>query len=310
MTKCELCDRECKNALSLAMHVTKAHKITCKEYYDEFINTGEEDKCPTCGKHENTFLSIGRGYTAHCSEQCSTLDPNVQETYKETNRAKYGVDFPMQSELVKDKSKQTCLDKFGVEYSFQAEEVKEKIKQTHLKNLGVEHPMQNTDIIRKTQDSINRTRRANKNRSKIELYFEEICNKHKIKFEANYEDDRYKPEKGRKWKCDFYIPDNDLFIEIHFMATHNDHIFNKDNEEDQKWLLHCIQEPKNWVEEQQVKVWANADVRKILKAKFNKLNYIILWNYEDIDRFFELFISNDLDIIIKEFGIERNLNNG
>ena len=62
---------------------------------------------------------------------------------------KYGVEYPLQSTIIKEKTKQTCLKKYGAGNPFQAEEVKEKIKQTMLVRYGVENLSQHPEIARK-----------------------------------------------------------------------------------------------------------------------------------------------------------------
>ena len=308
MIKCEQCGRECKNALSLVTHINKAHSMSSKEYYDKYLKKENEGICVVCGK-STSYIGILSGYNKHCGNVCGTLDNKVQEKIKHTNQLLYGVDNPNQSKEIIDKRKQTNLERYGykcvflndtvkekcklthlnnlgVENPFQSEEIKNKIKQKHLEHFGVEHPMQNKDIVQKTQKAIYNTRRSNNNRSQIELYFEDKCKEYDIDFKANYQDDRYIRDDGYKWKCDFYFPKYDMFIEIHFMATHNNHLFDMNNAEDLKWLEHCKTNPKNWVEKLQVSIWADQDVQKVNIAKKNNLKYIILWNYSDIDEFF------------------------
>ena len=43
------------------------------------------------------------------------------------------------------KNKQTCLKKYGVEYSLQSDEIKQKRKQTNLDKYGVEYPLQSDE---------------------------------------------------------------------------------------------------------------------------------------------------------------------
>lgn len=317
MIYCQICNKQCKNYISLVTHINKAHNISSKDYYDTYIKTENDGICVICGK-STYFRSISVGYRKHCSTVCSSLDKEVQakniatnrrlygvdnamqssiiqEKVKQTNRIRYNCDYTFQSEVVKEKCKQIHIQTYGVENPFQSKEIKEKIKKKHLENLGVEYPQQNKDIANKTQQSIAETRRKNNNRSMIELYFEELCDKYNIKYIHNYQDDRYIRSDGYKWKCDYYFPEDDLFIEIHFMATHNNHLFNEKDPNDLKWLEHCKTNPRNWVEELQVNVWANNDVEKVKIAKQNKLNYKILWSYLEIDKFFE------------EYNSERNL---
>jgi hypothetical protein len=72
---------------------------------------------------------------------------------KQNNLAKYGKEYILQvnefREKGKEKIKLTCLEKYGVEYPLQNEEIKNKIKQTCLAKYGVEHPSQDPNISEK-----------------------------------------------------------------------------------------------------------------------------------------------------------------
>ena len=75
------------------------------------------------------------------------------EKSKQTNLERYGVEYALQSNIIKDKVKEQNLEKYGVENVFQSEEVKDKIKQTNLEKYGVEHPLQNAEIINKIKQT-------------------------------------------------------------------------------------------------------------------------------------------------------------
>ena len=50
---------------------------------------------------------------------------------------------------MKEKTIKTNLEKYGVEYNLQREEIREKIKETNLEKYGVENCMQNPEIMEK-----------------------------------------------------------------------------------------------------------------------------------------------------------------
>jgi len=54
---------------------------------------------------------------------------------KQTCLKNLGVEYPTQSEKVKEKRKQTCLKRFGVEYPTQNEKIKKKVQRTREKNM-------------------------------------------------------------------------------------------------------------------------------------------------------------------------------
>lgn len=77
----------------------------------------------------------------------------AREKQRQTNLARYGVEYTFQAEEVKDKIKNTFLEKYGVEYSFQADAVKEKIKQTSLERYGTESPVQGEAVAKKREQT-------------------------------------------------------------------------------------------------------------------------------------------------------------
>jgi len=88
-------------------------------------------------RHDNTGLSTTG------TEEFKTLMIN-----------KFGVEHPMQSEKIKEKSRQTNLKRRGVEYSLQAEDVREKGRQTNLKLRGVENPMHSEEVLEKIRNTM------------------------------------------------------------------------------------------------------------------------------------------------------------
>ncbi|GAH02530.1 unnamed protein product, partial [marine sediment metagenome] len=75
------------------------------------------------------------------------------EKTRNTNLERYGVEYPMQNEEVKEKSKDTNLERYGVEYASQNPEVMEKTRNTNLERYGVEYPTQNEEVKEKTKDT-------------------------------------------------------------------------------------------------------------------------------------------------------------
>ena len=243
----------------------------------------------------------------------SLQSKQVREKSKQTCLEKYGVEYSAQADVVKDKIKQTCLEKYGVtngggskeslekikqtclerygvDCSFKIDSVQEKIKQTCLKKYGVysySKTEEYSDYMSKLmsskemQDKINETKRKNHtfNTSKIEnKLYKEI----KLIFPsviAQYnKDDRY------PWNCDFYIPELDMFIEFQGSWTHGKHPFDYNSEEDQKILKKWkIKNTKYY--NNAIQTWIDRDQKKRETAKKNNLNYVELFNKEDINLF-------------------------
>jgi hypothetical protein len=69
---------------------------------------------------------------------------------RETNVAKYGVQWPMQLSATKDKSRITSKRRYGVEHPMQSEGVKAKVELTNLARRGVRNPQQDPDVRHRT----------------------------------------------------------------------------------------------------------------------------------------------------------------
>ena len=67
---------------------------------------------------------------------------DAMEKFKRTNIERFGVEYPMQSEIIHDKAKSTTFEKLGVKYPTQHENVRDKVKLTVSKKYGVENVFQ------------------------------------------------------------------------------------------------------------------------------------------------------------------------
>ena len=116
---CELLSKNYENAHDILEYRCSCGNINQSRFCD-FKN--KNSRCINCGK----------------------------EKRKETCLEKYGVEYTLQSEEIRQKIKETNLQKYGVENPFQNEEIKEKIKETNLQKYGVENPSQNKEVFKKT----------------------------------------------------------------------------------------------------------------------------------------------------------------
>jgi hypothetical protein len=158
----------------------------------------------------------------------------VKDKIKATCIEKYGVENPNQSKEVRDKIKATCIEKYGVEYVSQSKQVKDKFKSTCIEKYGVEHPFQVSEISEK----------ASKNSYKIKEVITPSGNKiylqgyephaYKILLETYTEDEILnsridvpeiwwvdKEDKKHRYFVDFFIPKDNLMIEVKSMRTYS-----------------------------------------------------------------------------------------
>ena len=86
----------------------------------------------------------------------------------------------------------------------------------------------------------------------------------------HYMEDRY------PFECDFYIPSEDLFIELNRHPSHGGHPFDSNNPEDIRLLEELEAKGDDW-SRMIIDVWTRRDVRKFEIAKQNNLNYKVVY---------------------------------
>ena len=233
------------------------------------------------------------------------------EKINNTVKAKYGVDYFFQSERFKNKSKQTCLEKYGVEYSLQSEEIKEKIKNTCLEKYGVEYSLQSEEIKEKIKNTClekygveifckseeylkqkdkiinkiyySRKKNGTLNTSKPE---EELYLYIKEKFPSVVR--QYKDKERYPWRCDFYIPELDCFIEYNGFQSHGTHPYNPKSIDDRNIVKEWNKKYNNGehvLYKRMIEGWTISDVKKRKTAIKNNLNFHEFWNLEEAKNF-------------------------
>ena len=75
-------------------------------------------------------------YINFCSSKCRQNNPNVRLKNKQTCLEKYGVEFAIKSEHVKEQCKQTCLEKYGTDMYVKTQAFRTKVAKTKLKRYG------------------------------------------------------------------------------------------------------------------------------------------------------------------------------
>jgi len=143
---CQFCDKTYKNLQVLSRHL-KTHKISYKEYYDQFLKTQNDGLCPVCQKPTNWNICK---YYKHCSTTCSSNDPKTIEKNKLTNLQIYGTNYPIQNKDILAKRIVNNIKKYGVGSYTQTTEYAEQYKQTCLEKYGVE----NLSFLNDTKEKI------------------------------------------------------------------------------------------------------------------------------------------------------------
>lgn len=187
--------------------------------------------------------------------ECIFSDKNrMKKAYQE----KLGVDNPAHLDSTTEKRRQTCLEKYGA-YTYRSSKFYKE------RNLEI-------------QEKINQKKRENKSfgisKPENRLY-EKILEKFPDCIRG------YKDEKRYPFKCDFYIPSLDLFIEYQEVWTHGGHPYNPEDPKDQEAVaklelkskeLNFKGEPKDFYKSA-ITTWTIRDPLKRETARKNNLNW-------------------------------------
>ena len=276
-------------------------KISKEEAFHYYIK--ENHFVDECAKHfgitYGMFLKVIKYYGIYKDKKISS------DLARKTKNEKYG--SPTYNN--REQAKNTCLEKYGVDNPFKDVN---KIKQSYIDKLGVAHPMYNACIKqqcisnRDYKQSCEKGRKTYKERtgydnpmknpevkklnlqrriesgtfdslgtSNIERRLEKILNRKFDKVINHYRDVRYSRETGYMFECDFYIPSEDLFIELNAHPSHNNRPY-YGIETDVTELEKLKSSDKSW-NKILVETWSNRDVEKRLCASNSNLNYIVLY---------------------------------
>ena len=234
---------------------------------------------------------------------CPSKSYIIQERIKENNLNKYGVTNTSKLEIVKLKSQNTCKIKYGYKFVFQSPEVKNKITTTNIRKYGfIRYNCTEESKIKmsikisskEVQDKINNTKRKNNsfNTSKLE---EELYLYIKEKFPSV--EKQYNKDERYPWRCDFYIPELDYFIELNGTWTHGRHPYTPTSYYDNLIL-------REWKEKSEehpfylnaITIWTIKDVEKRECAKNHNLNFKEVWTLEEGKKFIdELYANTESD---------------
>ena len=254
-----------------------------------FYHIEEHPKCPTCGKYIpfcGKPNSIGM-FMRHCNYSCAIKDVHYlqdqtklkkygsKNNYKKiqsTVLKKYNVNNvfniddvrknninAITSELAKNKRRETCLKRYGVDVASKSEIVKSKVDWVAQK------------------DKEYRTKKKNHtfNTSKLEEETYELLKEKYPDVIRQYKSDVY------PFVCDFYIPSLNLYIECNYHWTHGGHPYDSNNIDDYNKLQ--LWESKNSkYYRNAIITWTCRDVNKRNFARQNNLNYIEIWNINEL----------------------------
>ena len=135
-------------------------------------------KCynPNCNNYV-PFLRFTDGYQKYCSIKCAESDIEIKTKKIKTSLEHFGVEYPFQHKVIKEKitesilnnygvtnytktnecqakRKATCLKKYGVDAAMKCDKVKKTLAEVNLKKYGSISPFGNKDVIAKSKKSL------------------------------------------------------------------------------------------------------------------------------------------------------------
>lgn len=255
----------CKSTSQNIMVKNKIIKTNLKRYGCENVFQNEDIK--NKGKKTKLIFYGNENFTNRLKSYNTKL-----ERYGDGNYTNY------------EQIKQTNLERYGCVNILCLKQIKEKTKETNLKKYGNETYLgsnEHKNNIMLYMDKIYNTKKKNNsfNTSKYEeIIYQKLLSKYDI-VERQYKSDLY------PWKCDFYIPEIDLYIEYNGWWGHGKEPFIGNDEQLQKVKLW---ENKNTSQyNRAIDIWTNRDVLKRNTAKQNNLNYLEFFTMDEFNEWYE-----------------------
>ena len=213
------------------------------------------------------------------------------EKMKQTNLERYGVEYNWASNDPKLNGKETLFKKYHIKHNWSSKDPKLNGTATMMKKYGVKYYALTTEFknkwtdknfVKNRQNKIIATKKKNGtlNTSLVEdkLYLK-LKNKYSGAIHHYTTDPRY------PFECDFYIPSQDLFIELNFHWTHGLEPFNENN-------LKHIEKLNLWKSKNTkfyktaIDVWTKRDPLKLETFNKNNLNYKIFYTEKEFNDWF------------------------
>lgn len=262
-------------------------------------NKTEDEKNITKVRRENTFLKeYGVKNPFNIREVRiknieSLRQQEVKDKRAKTNLIKYNSECILSSES-------TLRDNINKKNKANAKERALKAQSTILRRYGVKTWAQtpqgrlrlseisrDRDVIRKR---INTAKlRGTAGLSRDEEIFAKILESHSILYIREYISDLY------PFKCDFYLPETDTYVELNLYWTHQGHWFNPNSKEDIE-TLNFLKNKSTPFYDDAIYTWTIRDILKRNTAMENKINYEVIWKREDFNSWIQKYINSNIPV--------------
>ena len=159
-----------------------------------------------------------------------------------------------------DKYKQTCLERYGVDCWSKTNEFKQVMYDKH------DEIQQKIYKTHKINNSFNQSKPENESYEVLKEIFPDVI--------REYKSDVY------PFRCDFYIPSIDTYIECHYHWTYGKRLYSG-SPEDMKIVAEWKQKNTDYYKNA-IKVWTKLDVKKYQCALEHNLNYLLFYNMQEL----------------------------
>lgn len=263
---------------------------------------GKTCKNPECHTALRKITNLRKG-----GSTCSLQRSDVKNKVKESFQKKWGVDNAGQSKDIREKWQETNKAKTGYAFQFENPSIQKKAKATVLERYGaasvmcansslrgfINERLNSEETIRKRRDTMKENGTTGcKSSVEDDLYI--LLLEYFPEVERQYGDERY------NFKCDFYIPINDLFIEYQGYFCHGPKAFSSKDVECSnlvdKWKHRSSNKYKGGEHKRfysnAIKTYTGLDVRKRETADREGLNWKEFFCKQDMVDWLETLKDN------------------
>lgn len=270
---------------------------TCSEFCYWAMHFDEDDfmasiHCPVCNKR----VPFQTGwYSRFCSSKCSNLHPDVQESIRETTRARYGVDRALRSDVIKQRSRDTYRRNWGADHYMQSEAGYQRFAEGVDRCFGGHHFSQEwcKSLIEAThkrngrsylwplEDPKNRGKGGGTSKEELEAF--EMLKEIYPELKLHHKDNSRYP-----FVADFYDKETDTFFEYQGFYAHGPGPFNPDDQKHLDLLKSWRARSENsGFEKSCLYIWEESDPGKRDVAKANGIKLIEFWSLNDVRSYVE-----------------------
>ena len=280
MNKKEKCSKSQQNRI--VIHKGDSEKRVYQEELNYWLSEGWAKGWSD--KHRQTYCKSKTGKTikgSHKSEETrNKISKSLKEGHSSGKIKPWNSGLDMSDDRVRNninRATSTKIERYGSAFhnNNMSDEHKQKIGKSNSIALKGHKLPEDKLLIKTTKQYLTKKKNNTFNSSKDEeLLYEELLKENRTKIiYRNYKDSERYP-----FYCDFYIKEDDLFIELNAHWTHGGKPYDPNDEECQNQLIEWQEKAKtSQFYKNAIETWTVRDVKKLQCAQKNKLNYKVIY---------------------------------